>query len=181
MCFVKGAASQSCSQHNPSSNKTPRFSKALAPAPPPHLDPNTNLWTSTYLISRVFVKQTDYLSEAHSNWLHRFSFSGCWCQAADQRCHNTRSASRRPAGLLLGSPAIVAPIKCGSLAIFTQPALRVIELVQQCTSLLMVKWVFLRPLDPHPRLLYRPSVWTDIIFFFLLFSCRLWGVTGNYV
>lgn len=62
--------------------------------------------------------------------------SGSW-----RKLSQTQSASRQPAGLYPGSPASITPIKFGSLAIYTTSSSQIIELAQQYTSLLMVKWV----------------------------------------
>lgn len=64
---------------------------------------------------------------------------------AKESCHQSQSVSSAAIGLQLGSPVYVTPIKIGSLATFTKSASHVIELVQPCTSALMVKWVFSLP------------------------------------
>lgn len=66
--------------------------------------------------------------------------------AAKESCHQSQCVSSAAIRLQLGSPVYVTPIKIGSLATFTKSASHVIELVQRCTSPLMVEWVFSLPL-----------------------------------
>lgn len=66
------------------------------------------------------------------------------------RCHAAKTVTKAFSILIAHLPLVwnscfCHPIKFGSLALFTKPSSHVIELVQQYTSLLMVKQVFFSP------------------------------------
>lgn len=131
---------------------------------PPHCNP---LGIQMQKLEQAFSKQPAYLSIVLSIWPHRL-FVGCFVVVRQLKESVTKPSQLT--GLQLRSPAFVTPINFGSLAIFTKSSQRVIELVQQYNSFLMVKCVFF--------LAFCTDILSQLAFFFLGYSAAVFEVSA---